>query len=355
VLALDPRTRVMSLEVLRRIAALVAAGGTVIGERPESTPSLADDAMAFRKLSLEVWGEGDAPGSHAYGKGKVVRAATIASALAGLGIEPDFSYAKPAGAAGLKFVHRRLDDGDLYYVSNRDAAGASVEASFRVTGKAPELWYADTGRRVPASYRIEDGRTIVPLQLDPLDAVFVVFREPTTVAERRLPIPTRSVVATLDGPWQVSFQSDRGAPASATLGQLASWTTNVDSGIRYFSGTATYRRTLDVQRAWLAGGSRVELDLGAVKSLAEVLVNGRSLGILWKSPYRVDLTEALKSGGNQLEIRVTNLWPNRMIGDKQPGATKIAFATLDPYKADSPLLESGLLGPVRVSTLAGTR
>ena len=126
-------------------------------------------------------------------------------------------------------------------------------------------------------------------------------------------------------------------------------------GIKYFSGTATYRRTLDVQRAWLAGGSHVELDLGAVKSLAEVLVNGRSLGILWKAPYRIDMTDALKSGGNQLEIRVTNLWPNRMIGDKQPGAAKIAFATLDPYKADSPLLESGLLGPVRVSTLAGTR
>jgi hypothetical protein len=344
----------MSLEVLRRIAALVAAGGTVIGERPASTPSLADDAMAFRKLSLEVWGEGDAPGSHAYGKGKVVRAGTLASALTGLGIEPDFTYSRPAAAAGLVYVHRRLVDGDLYFVSSRDTAGTNVEASFRVTGKAPELWYADTGRRVPASYRIEGGRTIVPLQLDPLEAVFVVFREPTAVAQRRLPTPVRSVVETLGGPWSLSFQSNRGAPASATLGQLESWTTNVNAGIKYFSGTAAYRRTLEVKRGWLAGGSRVELDLGAVKNLAEVLVNGRSLGILWKAPYRIDLTDALKSGGNQLEIRVTNLWPNRMIGDKQPGAIKIAFATLDPYKADSPLLESGLLGPVRVSTLAGT-
>jgi alpha-L-rhamnosidase/Glycosyl hydrolases family 2, sugar binding domain len=253
-------------------------------------------------------------------------------------------------------VHRRLEDGDLYHVSNRDAVDAAVEASFRVTGKAPELWYADTGRRVPVSYRIEGGRTIVPLQLDPLGAVFVVFREPTTVAQRNLPVATRSVVATLEGPWPVSFQSGRGAPASSTLERLASWTTSSDAGIKYFSGTASYRRALDVPRAWLAEGSRVELDLGAVKSLAEVLVNGRSLGVLWKAPYRIDVTDALKSGSNQLEIRVTNLWPNRMIGDKQPGATKIAFATLDPYKADSPLLESGLIGPVRVSTLAvGTR
>jgi hypothetical protein len=288
--------------------------------------------------------------SHVYGKGRVIRAATLADALTGLRIAPDFSYSKPSTDTQLVYVHRRLDDGDLYYVSNRKAAGVSVEASFRVSGKEPELWYADTGRRMPVSYRIEAGRTIVPLPLEAQDAVFVVFREPTTVAERRLPVPTRSVVATLDGPWQLSFQSGRGAPSSATLPRLASWTTNDDAGIKYFSGTAGYHRTLDVRRAWLDAGSRVELDLGAVKSLAEVFVNGRSLGVLWSAPYRIDLTDALRVGGNDLEIRVTNLWPNRMIGDKQPGAAKITFATLDPYKADSPLLESGLLGPVRVLT-----
>ena len=356
VLALDPRTRWMSLDVLRHIASLVRDGATVVGDKPLNTPSLADDAVDFHRLATAVWGDANAAESHVYGKGRVIHATTLARALTELGVAPDFSYSKPAADAELVYVHRRLDDGELYYVSNRKAAGLSVEASFRVTGKAPELWYADTGRRVPASYRTEAGRTIVPLQLEAQDAVFVVFREPSMVTERHVPIPTRHAVATLDGPWRLTFQPGRGAPLATVFPDLASWTTNNDPGIKYFSGTAAYHRTLNAQRAWLDGGSHVELDLGAVKSLAEVFVNGRSLGVLWKHPYRIDLTDALKVGANDLEIRVTNLWPNRMIGDKQPGAAKITFATLDPYKPESPLLESGLLGPVRLlSVNTGTR
>jgi len=350
VLALDPRTRWMSLEVLRRIAALVQDGATVFGEKPQNTPSLADDAAEFHRLADAVWGAGNVSGSHKYGMGQVIQAATLADAMTRLGIAPDFSYSAPASQTELVYVHRRLDDGDLYYISNRKAAAVNVEASFRVAGRVPELWHADTGRRTPASYRTEAGRTVVTLPLEAQDAVFVVFRQATTVAERRVPIPTRDVVATLEGPWPLTFQAGRGAPASAVLTQLASWTTNADTGIRYFSGTATYHRTLNVRPGWLTAGSRVNLDLGAVKSVAEIVVNGRSAGVLWKAPYSIDLTDALRVGSNDLEIRVTNLWPNRMIGDKQPGASKITFATLDPYRADSPLLESGLLGPVRILT-----
>jgi hypothetical protein len=350
VLALDPRTRWMSLDVLRRIASLAGDGATIVGDKPQNTPSLADDASEFHRLADAVWGAGDAAGTHIYGKGRAIRAATLADAITMLGIAPDFTYSVPASDTPLVYVHRRLDDGDLYYLSSRKAAAVNLEASFRVVGKAPELWYADTGRRVPASYRIEAGRTIVTLPLEARDAVFVVFRQPATQTERRLPVPAQRVVASLEGPWQLTFQSGRGAPSSAVLPQLASWTKNADPGIRYFSGTAVYHQRLAVQGAWLTADSRVDLDLGAVKSLAEVVVNGRSVGILWKAPYRIDLTDAVKVGANDLEIRVTNLWPNRMIGDKQPGASKITFATLDPYTADSPLLESGLLGPVRILT-----
>jgi hypothetical protein len=352
ILALDPRTKVMSLEVLRRIASLTRDGATLVGDKPLRSPSLQDNAVEFRQLADAVWGESGAPGSHAYGKGRVIRTASLAGALTDLGIAPDFTYAKSAGDPQLVYVHRRLDDGDLYFVSNRSSDRASVEASFRVTGRAPELWYADTGRRVPASYRIVGSHTIVPLTLDSQEAVFVVFRESTTIAQRSVPLAQRKLIAALEGPWKMSFQAERGAPASATIEQLASWTASNDVGIKYFSGTAAYHRTLDVKRAWFGVGSRIELDLGAVKSLAEVFLNGRSLGVLWKAPYRIDVTDALKVGSNALEIRVTNLWPNRMIGDKQPGATKITFATRDPYTAASPLLESGLLGPVRVEKLS---
>jgi hypothetical protein len=351
VLALDPRTQWMSLEVLRRIAALVEAGATVVGSKPLRSPSLTDDAAAFRRLSDAVWGRGAGADNHAYGKGRAIRTGTLADALRELGIAPDFSYSRPSTDAQLVHVHRRLDAGDLYFVSNRDAAPATVEASFRVAGRAPELWYAESGRRVPASFRVEAGRTIVPLQLEAQGAVFIVFREPTAAMERRLPAASRHVVANLDGPWQLEFQPGRGAPAQAALTQLASWTLHADPGIRYFSGTASYHRKLQVPGEWLERGARLEVDLGKVRNLAEVIVNGTSQGVLWHAPFLADVTHALKVGENSLEIRVTNLWPNRMIGDRQPGATQVSFATLDPYKADSPLLESGLLGPVRISTV----
>jgi len=213
----------------------------------------------------------------------------------------------------------------------------------------PELWHADTGHIEPADYRISGGRTIVSLKLDPWDAVFVVFRGSAPPPSRLQPEKTLATVATLTGPWSVGFQAGRGAPASASFAELASWSASDDRGIRYFSGTATYRRTLDVPAAWLADGSVLWLELGEVHELAEVSVNGQPLGVLWKPPYRVDVTRAVHAGANELAIVVTNLWPNRLIGDAQPDATtKYTFTVPSFYKADAPLLPSGLLGPVRL-------
>jgi hypothetical protein len=151
----------------------------------------------------------------------------------------------------------------------------------------------------------------------------------------------------------VGFQQGRGAPASAAFSTLSSWSDNSDSGIKYFSGTATYTATLDAPPAWFKAGTSQWIDLGDVKNLAEVTVNGTALGIVWKRPFSVDATGALKPGANQIEVKVTNLWVNRMIGDRQPDATtKYTFTSPTFYKADSPLLPSGLIGPVRVLQLA---
>jgi hypothetical protein len=348
VLALDPRTKLMSLDVLRQIAQLVEAGATLAGDKPQATPSLADRETEFHTLADAVWGSGGA-GEHHYGKGRIISGKSLADAIADLKLEPDFSYSKPSADTTVWFVHRRLDDGDLYFVNNRQDRVERIETRFRVSGKAPELWHADTGVMEPASYRIEDGHTIVSLTLDPHDAVFVVFREPTQQREREVPAPIRQTVSSVTGPWQVHFQSGRGAPEEATFTELKSWTTNSDSGIKYFSGTASYETTLDAPASWFASGQRVEIDLGVVKNLAEVVVNGKSAGILWKRPFRIDVTDMIKPGGNRLIVRVTNLWPNRLIGDKQPNATPIAFTTFNPYSADSPPLDSGLLGPVMVA------
>jgi hypothetical protein len=160
-------------------------------------------------------------------------------------------------------------------------------------------------------------------------------------------------LATLDGSWNVSFQPGRGAPASVKLDKLASWSDSADKGVRYFSGSGTYTQTIQAAADWFKPGAKLWIDLGDVKNLAEVTVNGKPLGIVWHAPYRVDATRALKAGANEVTIKVINAWVNRLIGDQQPdAATKYTFADVKPYKADSPLLPSGLLGPVRLYSLA---
>jgi hypothetical protein len=190
----------------------------------------------------------------------------------------------------------------------------------------------------------------VPLSLEPWGTVFVVFRTPTAAASRTLPAVTATHLATLDGSWQVAFPPNWGAPASITLDDLASWSTNSDPGVKYFSGTGTYTKTITAPADWFTKGAHLWIDLGGVKNLAEVAVNGKPLGEVWHTPYRVDATGALKPGANELTIKVTDAWVNRLIGDQQPDAKiKYTFTTVKPYKATSPLQESGLLGPVTIS------
>ena len=348
VLALDPRAVHVSLPVLRKLRDLVAAGGIIVGAKPVDTPSLADDEREFHAIADALWGDG-APGLHRHGKGRVYAGMTLDEVLRALGVEPDFGYTKSAADTELLFVHRQLADGELYFVNNRRERAETLEASFRVSGRAPELWHADTGRIEPVSYRIEGERTVVPLKLDPWDAVFVVFRAPAQAMSRSLPGKTLEPATTLAGPWAISFQPGRGAPPSASVPELASWSDNAEHGIRYLSGTGTYTRTLDVPADWLADGAELWLELGAVHDLAEVSLNGHALGVLWKPPYRVNLTAAVHAGANQLAIAVTNLWPNRLIGDAQPdAAVKYGYTVPQFYQADAALLPSGLLGPVQV-------
>jgi hypothetical protein len=188
----------------------------------------------------------------------------------------------------------------------------------------------------------------VPLHLEPWGTVFVVFRKAAKADSYTVAAALESVLTTVDGSWPVAFQDGRGAPASITLDKLASWSENADAGVRYFSGVGAYTKTIDAPAAWFKKGAQLWIDLGDVKNLAEVTVNGKSLGVVWHAPYRVDATEALKAGANRVTIKVANAWVNRMIGDQQPGAAQYTFTVYHPYTADSPLLASGLLGPVTV-------
>ena len=346
-IVLDPRIKKMSLDMLRSIARLVREGAIVVGEKPLETPSLADDEAVFKNLTSSLWGDGSA-GERGYGFGKILAGRTLEKVLLGLRIAPDFRTLDDRPDSSIRFVHRHLTQGDLYFVDNGLDREQRIEADFRVNGLTPELWHADTGEIEPASYREHDGRTIVPLTLGRYDAVFVVFRKPIEQTERTIPEWAHTSLMEVRGPWMLSFQSGRGAPAQVRLETLSSWSENKNPGIRYFSGVAEYKTTLIAPRSWFDDNRYVEIDLGQVKNIAEVRINGKLAGTCWKAPFRLEVRRLLRPGSNEIAIRVANLWVNRLIGDKQPSASPVAVTTLNPYGADSPLLESGLLGPVEI-------
>ena len=269
-----------------------------------------------------------------------LRTEQLAGALAGL--RPDFTA---DDMSDLRYVHRTTPQGEIYWVNNRRNEARSIGATFRVNGLKPMVWHPETGKKEAVKYEVmDDGTTMVHLDLVENDAVFVVFGSD---AEEAVPEQER-LFRQIDTPWTVSFDEAWGGPKETTFDRLISYTESEDKGIRYYSGTAIYRNSLEMKATELNQG-RYVLDLGKVGCMAEVIVNGKNVGTAWKAPYRLDITEALKAGRNELEIRVVNQWVNRIIGDQQPDCTKKYTYTPVPfYQADSQLLPAGLMGPVKV-------
>jgi hypothetical protein len=270
-----------------------------------------------------------------------------AAVLTKLNVPPDFQSDKP-----LRYIHRRTDDADIYFLANPDAQAVQANCDFRAAGRSVEIWDPVTGKTRAAANPVEqDGRTLLSLNLEPVGSVFVMFlsgqadrKMHGTSASGDLPVYESMP---LDGPWLVRFQPGRGAPGELTFDALLDWSKHPDPGVKYFSGTAVYTKTFKIPEDFLGRGKRLELDLGRVEVMAQVKLNGRDLGILWTPPFRIDMTEAAQAGENKLEITVANLWPNRLIGDKSlPEEKRVAWSTWNPYRADSPLLASGLIGPV---------
>ncbi|HZZ45178.1 MAG TPA: glycosyl hydrolase [Tepidisphaeraceae bacterium] len=485
-----PDTDKMTPEVARKIRDLVAAGATVIGPRPMTSPSLTgypDCDAEVAKISQEVWGDCDGRQvtERRFGKGRIIWGQKLEDVLR---VSPDFSTPDP----DVNYIHRDDHGTDIYFVSNQQQAGRILDCSFRVTGKVPELWFPDTGKiEHPAVWHEHDHQTTLPLSLQPVGSVFVIFRDPIAIQHglaaikldgKNIDIPTpmpkshdtleirsatygdlssskhRDVTAALsseikdghlsisannallgrdpaplvhkqlrvdytlngqpasitlpegheldlpphntpvplnsiatvsdhsdgsftltayqgghydligndgtshkitvnsfsptlpiEGPWELRFQPGRLAPESIQLDTLSSWTDQSQDGVKYFSGTATYIKDFDLPASALRSDQHISINLGTVKNLAQVSVNGHDQGILWKTPFATDITDSLHPGKNHLEIRITNLWPNRLIGDQfLPESQRVTWTTYNPYKKDSPLLPSGLLGPVQL-------
>jgi hypothetical protein len=338
-----PDRPAISLPVLRKIDEWVRAGATVIGPRPERTASLTDAARndaEVAAIAAKLWG-GDT------GKGRVIADRTAREVFAADGLPPDCELACDDPDAELGYIHRATDGADIYFVANRSERAQSVRATFRVDRKAPELWDPVSGeRRFAAAYSGSNGRTTVPLELPPCGSMFVVFRSPASAHPPSAPDNALrfTALAELPGPWSVKFDPRWGGPAEATFETLADWTQRPEPGIKFYAGTATYRTTF--QRP---ASASVALDLGDVRELAEIRLNGRPLGIVWTPPFRVDLTPALKPGENALEIDVVNFWPNRIIGDASlPPEQRLTKTNVRKLTPTTALMPSGLLGPVRL-------
>ena len=354
-----PPAETMTLRMLRKLKELADQGATIIAnvKPPLKSPSLADHGegdATVTQLTAALWP-------------KLVTGKTAAQLLGERGIKPDFS-AKPL----LRYIHRATADTHLYFVANPEQLEVDAVAEFRVAGKQPELWWPDTGRtELAKEFEIKDGITRVPLRLDPSGSVFVIFREPAKAAKGagKNWVET-SPVQEIAGPWEVSFDPKWGGPAQPVrFDRLQDWSQHPDSGIKYYSGHAMYRTKFQAKKG------KCLLDLGKVAIMAEVTLNAKPLGILWKPPYRVDVSDALADGENTLEVKVVNLWINRLIGDEQlpedsernpngmlkawpqwvqdgkPSPTgRYTFTTVRLWKKGDSLVESGLLGPVTIQS-----
>ena len=389
-------------------------------------------AMELGPVGMGPWWDVDHPSMQ--GKSLYPSAEAIARLMQQLGVPPDFAYLTASSERDLRYIHKRIGKADIYFVANEKPHPEQAVCSFRVEGKRPELWWPDSGRIEEAAvYDEVAGCVRMPIHLDASGSVFVVFRSKQGSERERITTLKRNGQSLLDlgkedlgavlaaplavepareqggaveveirqpgrytliygdgsgrevevgalpepvevtGPWEVRFAPGGGAPDRVTFDRLMSWSKRGEPGVRYYSGTATYLKMFRVPDALVARARRVYLDLGRVEVMAGVKLNGKDLGVLWKEPYCVEVTDALKAGENALEVRVVNLWINRMIGDEQlpedsernPNGTlkrwpewlldgkpsptgRYTFTSWRLWQKDSPLVPSGLLGPVKL-------
>lgn len=409
-----PKEWVAELSTLRHLRRLVQAGAAILGEPPTAPAGLRDVQAReeFNLLAAELWSgmDGEKVKSRKVGAGAVYRNLEPTEVLQQCGLPSDLSW-EPEDA-DFKFLHRATGDADIYFVFSDSEKPVRADLRFRQKDRCPEIWDAATGAHADAPiFAARDDGISVPIQFEPWGSVFVIFRKPlpnrwiTAAAPANIELRDGKILAagesvvlsssdggtqtvslaarpadvTLRRSWAVSFTDGRGAPQRAVFERLVSWPEHSDPSIKYYSGTAVYRTTFEATAA--PPGRTAILDLGDVADIAELSVNGQSAGVLWKPPFRADVTRLLRNGSNAIEVRVANRWINRLIGDESvpveyayqpPGRSKFtdgrlltlpawlydpsklstrkrhSFSTWKHYDGDSPLVRSGLLGPVKL-------
>ncbi len=347
----------MPLEVLKKLGELVKAGATIVGPRPTTVPGLNNwekENMALNQLSGELWGAADGKTifENTFGKGLVIWGISADVVLQKKQIEPDFRF---TGTSDIDYIHRTTDIGEIYFLRNDRKEPVNATCRFRVQDMYPEIWDASTGNisRVE-DYTKEEAATSFEIALPAHGSIFVIFnknnRSKLSVFDDNKFDATKIEIS---GPWKVTFPPDWGAPPSVVFNRLISWTESENQGIKYFSGTATYQNSFILDAGSVK--KKMFLDLGDVHDVAEVFINGKSAGILWKKPYQADISQLIKAGENDLKIEIVNLWVNRMTGDMLSDPKDRFCKTNQSYMksevwpgGDEPfrLQTAGLLGPV---------
>lgn len=355
-------SEMMSLDVLKKLRELIMDGATVIGAPPTMSAGLDNYPYAdneVRKLASEIWGDLDGKNitERKLGKGRIIWGKTAREVLQADGIGQDFAYLnQTAEPEKFNYIHRSLDDCDIYFVINRTGKQTSSQFTFRVQGKQPEIWDPVTGEmRIASSFTQHDGYTTVPLEFVPYGSYFVVFDKTISTdkqGEGDRNFSKLEIAQDLSHSWEVMFDTTMGGPQKVFFEDLSNWIDRPEEGIKYYSGTATYRKSFDLSFK-KGNGERVYLDLGDVKHISSVRFNNKDLGVLWCTPWRIDITDYVKETGNFVEIDVINLWANRVIGDwKLPKEQRFTRThdvfRFDMLRASTPLTDAGLLGPVSI-------
>jgi len=407
-----PDQKDINLKVLQKLESLIKDGATIVGRKPSLSNGLKDFQIKnnkITKLADKMWGDCDGISvkEQQIRKGKIVCGKKLKDILLSKNATPDFSFKSNSDSTELDFIHRTTESEEIYFVSNKNNRRERFDGIFRVSNKVPEIWNAENGEIYKQSvYEIVEGGIKLPLQLEPFESVFVVFREKPAGKhivsihkddQQLFPLGKSSEFIInytegenepefvlnangkyhftnnlgekkevminelpddmeISGPWEIRFPQGWGAPTRSTFPELESWTESLIDGIKHFSGIATYYKTINVNESLIQSDSHITLDLGHVKEVADVFLNGRPLGIQWKAPYKYNITEAVKPGENHLVVEVANVWSNRLTGDaKLPenqrhtntNITGGPQAWTTPWK-DVPLIESGLMGPVKI-------
>ncbi|MBC6111288.1 glycosyl hydrolase [Pedobacter fastidiosus] len=377
-----PIYETMTPDLLEKIGSLINQGATVLGNPPLRSPSLTNypqcDVMV-KNLVAQIWGKGllaDQLVPRKYGKGQIISGKSIdnqkdklypnyeitAKILKSKGIQEDFTT-----DAKIRYTHRTSDDWDIYFISNTTKNPIKANVHFRSSKGSPELWNAINGttKRI-TQFKVEKGVTSLPMELDAYESAFIVFDKGNNWQSNNNPTAQiNQDLQTLNAPWKINFDEKWGGPKEVVFNNLLDWTKSDVEGIKYYSGLATYKQDFEFKGK---NKNAIYLNLGEVKNMARVKLNGKEVGVLWTAPWQLNISDFVKTGKNELEIEVVNLWPNRLIGDEkkpydgvvngqwpewllknQPRTSgRFTFTTTQQYNANSPLLPSGLIGPVKI-------